>query len=236
MASHTPFADPASFSLRRHLADTTIGPAEMYALAVIYYPDPASIAVLCEHVTGSFRRKGSFRLLVGLYAAQVFDMLDLDAGAFDSIARCRSRGKIEACAVDLVHRASEADLLEGLCTARTVFTGGSTFAFRDCPVFVSDLFAAHASDGALTDRVVAEMSLMCWDAALLSPELGLVPRKQAPTRDIRYTHRAARAAARLLLSRFGTHVPSWDMFKHMYTRDASVGDVVDLVAAVEQNS
>ena len=236
MASHTPFADPSSFCLRQHLADTTIGPAEIYALAVVYYPDPDAIAVLCEHAAGSSMRERSFRLLVGLYAAQVFDMLDLDALAFDSVARCRSRGKINTCTVDMVRRASEAELLEGLCTARAVFSDGSTFAFRDGPLVVSDLFAAHAPDRALTDRVVAEMAVMCSDGFLLSPELGRESRHQrTATRDVRYTRDADWAVSRLLLSKFGDHVPSWDMFKHMYTPEARIGDAIDLVVAVEQS-
>ena len=197
---------------------------------MVYYPDPDAIAVLCEHA------KGSFRLLVGLHAAQVFDMLDLDAHAFDSVARCRSRGIIEACTVGLTRRASEADLLEGLHTARTVFAAGDIFAFRHGTLFNSDLFAAHAPVVSLTDRVVAEMSVMQSDVALLSPELDCESRnKQKQIRDVRYTRHAVRAVSRLLLSRFGTHVPSWDMFKHLYIPEARIGDAIDLVFAVEQS-
>ena len=235
MRSHTPFADPTSFSLRRHLADTTIGPAEIYALTLAYYTDPGSIAVLCEHVMGSPIGKQSFRLLVGLYTAQAFDVLARPADPLNATARTQTRDMIGACAVVLARRASEADLLEGLHTARTVFAG-STHTFRDGPLFVSELFAANAPDEALTDRATAEMSIMQSDVVRLSPELAREPRKRAPTPDIRHTRHTVRAASRLLLSRFGTHVPSWDMFKHLYSPVASIGATVDLVAKLEQSN
>ena len=53
--SHMPFAEPATFELRQHLADTTIGPAEMFGLALVYSPNQSAVAVLCEHAAGSFR-------------------------------------------------------------------------------------------------------------------------------------------------------------------------------------
>ena len=237
MASHTPFADPSSFCLRQHLTDTTIGPAEMYALALVNYPDPDAIAVLCEHAAGTSTRVRSFRHLVGLYAAQMFDMLDLDAHAFDSVTRCQSRRKINTCTVDMVRRAYESDLLEGLRTARAVFSDGSSFAFRYGPVYVSDLVAACAPDAALTDRVVVEMSVMCSDGFHLSPELGREPRRHRTTpRDVRYTSAADWAVSRLLLSKFGNHVPLWDMFKHLYISEARIGAAVDLITELEQRN
>ena len=222
--SHTPFADPASFSLRRHLADTTIGPAEMFGLAVIYCADPDAVDILCEHATGSFR------LLVGLYAAQEHVTTYLAVG--DDVDRDRFRDRVVPCVVDHVRSASEADLLEGLHTARIVFTGGSTRPYRPGPHYVSGLFAEHAPLGALTDRVAAEMSVRFTHC--LSPELGLETHR-SPRR--RFTSPLAdRFVSRFLLSRFGFHAPSWDMFKHMHIPEASTGDVVNMVAAVEQNS
>ena len=226
MASHTPFADPSSFSMRQHLADVLTGPAEMYALAVVYHTDPTAVAVLCEHA------KGSFQLLVGLHAAQQHVTAHPVVTAAHS--RFRFRDLVVPHVVDQVRDASEADLLEGLATARAVFTGGSTPTFRNGPLYISNLFAAHASDRPLTDRVVAEMSV--WRTWGLSPELALEPRERISTRDVRCTRPPSRwAVARLLMSRFGTHVPSWDMFKHLHNPETRIGDIVDLVAAVEQS-
>ena len=224
--SHMPFAEPATFELRQHLADTTIGPAEMFGLASLYYTDPAAVAVLCEHA------KGSFRLLVGLHAAQEHVMtFPVVASQHD---RWRFRDQVFSCVTDQCRSATETSLLEGLRTARTVFAGGSTHAFRDGPLYVSNLFAAHAPPEALTDRAAAEMSVQyTWR---LSPRLGRERRRPTPLagRGVQYKPPSDWVVSRFLLSRFGEHVPSWDMFKHLYTRDASVGDLADLVAAVEQ--
>ena len=224
--SHTPFADPASFSLRQHLTETDIGPAEMYALALVYFADPDAVDVLCEHATGSFR------LLVGLYAAQehVMAYYLVVASQHD---RWRFRDQVLSCVVDRVCCASEADLLEGLCMARTVFPGGSTRTFRHGPQYVSDLFAEHAPLGSLTDRVAAEMSVRF--TRYLAPELGLTTRLNPRLRRSFTSSLVDRFVSRFLLSRFGMHTPSWDMFKHLHTPETRVGDVVDLVAAVEQN-
>ena len=83
----------------------------------------------------------------------------------------------------------------------------------------------------LTDRVVAEMALRFPHD--LSPGLGLCPRRSPDMPGLPFTDKFV---LRYLLDRFGFHAPSWDMFKQIHTLDARIGDVVDLVAAVEQTS
>ena len=216
MVSHTPFADPSTFSLRRHLAETTIGPAEMFDLALICFAKPTTVNVLCKHA------KGSFRLLVGLYAALEHFMTETGSSRDHDWFRDR----VGPYVVDQVRNASESDLLDGLRTARTVFTGGRTRTFRDGPLYISCLFAAHAPHGSLTDPVAAEMSVR--STCGLSPQFGL----ETQTRQSVLT---CAPVSRLLLSRFGTHAPSWDMFKHAHSPETRVGDVADLVTEVEQN-
>ena len=226
MRSHMPFADPASFDLRQHLADTAIDPAEMFGLASLYYTDPSAVAVLCEHA------KGSFRLLVGLFAAQEHVMtLSVVAGMHD---RNRFRDQVFACVTDQCRSATEADLLEGLRAARSVFGEGSIHTFRHGPRYVSDIFAAHAPVESLTGHTAAEMSVQhSWR---LSPRLGHEPRRprRASIRGVTYTPPSNWVVSRLLLSMFGEHVPSWDMFKHLHTPDIRIGDLADLVVEVEQ--
>ena len=221
--AHTPFADPASFSLRQHLTDTTISPVEMFSLGLVHYPDPEAVDVLCETAAGSFRR------LVGLYAAQ------RHVGNRRRTASHPDRhwfcDRVQSCVASACGDALDADLLEGLHTARTMFDGGSTFAFRNTPMFVSHRFAEHAREGALCDRVIAEMSVS--DTDLLSPELGFETRCSTPRRGATTTPLIYQYVSRLLLSRFGFHAPSWEMFKHVHTSDARIGEIVDLVLKVE---
>ena len=227
MRRHTPFADPATFELRQHLADTTIDPAEMFGLASLYYTNPAAVAVLCEHATGSFP------LLVGLHAAQEHVMaLSVVASMPD---RYRFRDQVSASMTDQCRSATEADLLEGLRTARSVFSGGSTRTFRYGPLYVSDLFAAHAPVVSLTGHVAAEMSVQ--HTKYLSPRLGRETRRPRPFEGhgVMYMPPAYWVVSRLLLSLFGEHAPSWDMFEHLHTPETRTGDLADLVAAVEQN-
>ena len=228
MASHTPFTDPASFDLRQHLTDTTIGPAEMYALALVYYPDPDAVDALCEHAAGSFR------LLVALFAAaqEPAAAHRVTASKHD---RDWFREQVVAYVVDQLRNATDVDLLEGLRTARTVSTGSSLRPYRTGPLYVSELFAEHALDVSLTDRVVAEMSLRFPD--LLFPELGMETRRASPQR--RNTRPAVEVegfVSRFLLSKFGMHAPSWDMFRHVHTPDATIAEIADMVAEIEQNT
>ena len=224
MASHTPFADPASFSLRRHLTVTTIGPADMCALASVFYADSDAVDALCNHA------KGSFCQLVALFAAA-----QEPSAAYRVTAskhnRDRFRDRIVTSVVNQVRDATEANLLTGLGTARTLFTGGSLRPYRTGPLYVSELFAEHAPLVSLTDRVVAEMALRFPHE--LSPGLGLLPRRSPDMPGLPCTDRFV---SRYLLDRFGFHGPSWTMFKQIHTPETRVGDVVDLVAAVEQTS
>ena len=111
MRSHMPFADPKSFDLRQHVTDTTSRPADMFNLALIYHTDTDAVAALCAHATGSFR------LLVGLGAVQEYASTCLVVAAEQD--RDRFIDLISPCVADQVRAASEADLLEGLATART---------------------------------------------------------------------------------------------------------------------
>ena len=224
MASHTPFADPTSYSLRRHLTDTTIGPAEMCGLASVFYADSDVVDALCNHA------KGSFCQLVALFAAA-----QEPASAFrvttNKHSRDRFRDRVVTSVVNQVRDATEANLLEGLGTARTVFTGGILRPYRRGPLYVSELFAAHAPLVSLTDRVVAEMALRFPQE--LSPGLGLLPLRSSNLPGLPFTDRFV---SRHLLDRFGFHGPSWDMFKQVHTPEATIGEIADLVAAVEQTS
>ena len=225
MASHSPFADPESFSMSRHLTDTTIGPAEMYALTVVYAADSDMVDALCEHA------EGSIRLLVGLYAAReqvtVWPHAVLSKNRQE---RERFLDQTGSCVFEHVRYATETDLLEGLDTARTVFSGGSTRPYYPAPVYVSDLFAAYAPVESLTDKVVAEMTVRF--THLLSPDCAFESRETAcASNDGRRTDQFV---SRFLLATFGVHGPSWDMFKHLHIPDASTGDIVALVTAVEQ--
>ena len=224
MHSYTPFADPTSFSLPRHLTVTTIGPADMCALASVFYADSDAVDALCNHA------KGSFCQLVALFAAA-----QEPASAYHVTAskhnRDRFRDRVVTSVVNQVRDATETDLLEGLGTARTVFTGGSLRPYRRGALYVSELFAEHAPLESLTDRVVAEMALRFPHE--LSPGLGLLPRRSSNMPGLPFTDRFV---SRHLLSRFGFHGPSWTMFKHVHTPEATIGDVADLVAAVEQTS
>ena len=224
MASHTPFAGLTPEQLRQHLAVTDIDPAEMFGLGLVYFADPDAVDVMCEHA------KMSFRLLIGLYAAQRHvknrrrTASHLDRHWFFC-------DRVQSCMASACGDALDVDLLEGLHTARTMFDGGSTFAFRNTPMFVSHLFAEHAREGALCDRVIAEMSVS--DTDLLSPELGFETRCSAPRRGTTTTPLIYQYVSRFLLTRFGFHGPSWEMFKHVHTSDARIGDVVGLVLEVE---
>ena len=216
MMVHAPFADPASFSLRQHLTDTTIGPADMFGLGLVYFADPDAVDVMCEHA------KMSFRLLIGLYAASTH----LPGRPVTSIAEARRRDwvryQVSSCVVDQTRSATETDLLEGLDTARALFDAGRNRTFQNDLFAVSAFFAAYAPEESLTDRVVAEMSLSCTD--LLSPAKAHVH----PS-----SRRTDQLVSRFLLTKFGNHAPSWDMFKHLHVPDARIGDVAGLVLEVE---
>ena len=213
MASPTPFASLTPEQLRQHLAVTDIDPAEMFGLGLVYFTDPAAVDVMCEHA------KMSFRLLIGLYAASAH----LPGRPVTSIADARIhdwfRDQVSSCVVDQVRSATETDLLEGLDTARALFVTGRPRTFQNDLFAISDLFAEYALEEALTDRVVAEMSLSFTD--LLSPAMS--SRRTSPSQCI----------SRFLLSKFGNHVPSWDMFKHLHVPTARIGDVAGLVLEVE---
>ena len=221
--SHTPSVDSPPFTLRWRLAETTIGPAEMYELASTRFDDPDAVDALCVHATGSFPR------LVGLYAAQQH-VATFSTATFVPNCRDRFRDQVFSCAVDQCRRATETDLLEGLHTARTVFTDAGARPQWHAPTYISGLFAEHAPLVSSTARVAAEMSVRFTHR--LSPELGLETRRA--WKGPRFpAHRADQVVSRLLLSKFGDHAPSWDMFKQIHTPDVRIGDVVDLVLAVE---
>ena len=112
--SHMPFTDSATFDLRQHLADTDIGPADMCNLALDYHADPEAVDALCAHATGSFL------LLVGLCAAREYASMYLVVD--DELHRDRFHDLVAPGVADQVRAASEADLLEGLHTARAVCT------------------------------------------------------------------------------------------------------------------
>ena len=84
----------------------------------------------------------------------------------------------------------------------------------------------------LTDRVVAEMSVRFPHRLL--PAMAFETPESSSRRN--YTRPMADLCVlRFLLPKFGFHVLSWDMFKHLHIPDASTADIVDLVTAVEQN-
>ena len=226
MQPHTPFADPSTFSLQRHLTETTVGPAEMYALGLVYYPDPDAVDALCEHATGSFCQ------LVALFAAAQEHRKPRLAVAAGPHERNRAFDRVLRCMVDHARTATETDLLEGMHTARTVFAD-TCRPYSTVPLRMSQLFAEYAPLGSLTDRVAAEMSVRFTHD--LSP--ALCHKTRRAWKGPRFpAHRADQLVSRLLLSKFGEHVPSWDMFKQVHTPETRVGDVVDLVVAVEQDS
>ena len=222
MHSYTPFADPTSYSLPRHLTDTTIGPAEMCALASVFYTDADVVDALCDHA------KGSFCQLVALFAATQEPVATYRVTA-SKHNRDRFRDRVVTYVVNQVRDANEANLLTGLGTARTVFTGSCLRPYRTGPLYVSELFAEHAPLASLTDKVVAEMALRFPQE--LSPGLGLLPRRSTNLPGLPF---ADRFVSRYLLDSFGFHGPSWTMFKQVHTPEATIGDIVDLVAAVEQ--
>ena len=217
MASHTPFAGLTPDQLRQHLAVIDIDPAEMFGLGLVYFADPDAVDVMCEHA------KMSFRLLIGLYAASAH----LPGRPVTSIADARIhdwfRDQVSSCVVDQVRSATETDLLEGLDTARALFDAGRARTFQNDLFTISAFFAEYALEEALTDRVVAEMSLSFTD--LLSPGQAHVHPSSRRTCPSQYI-------SRFLLSKFGKHAPSWDMFKQIHTPDVRIGDVVDLVVVL----
>ena len=215
MRSYSPDSKMETPELRQYLADTDIGPAEMFDLALVYSPDPSAVAVLCEHAAGSFR------LLAGVCAArQYVRWYRPDQPQFYLLSRERE--------VYRIFDASEADLLEGLDTARAVAADGCIRHHQPSPHYISGLFAREAHHEALTDRVIAEMSV--WNTRGLSPMLGHETRRR--------NHRTPLVdlyVSQFLLREFGEHAPSWEMLHQMYIPEARIGDVVDLVVAVEQS-
>ena len=198
----------------------------MFGLAVACFADgPRTTRVLSEPATGSFQ------LRAALYAAQ--EHVTTHIAAADEYDRDRFVAGVVPCVTRQVRKASETDLLDGLGTAQALFTGGSSRPYHPAPVHGSTLFAEHAPRWSLTDGAVTEMSVRF--THLLSPKSGLEAAESCPRR------RESGAVTdqlvpRLLLSKFGEHAPSWDMFKQIHTPETRVGDVVDMVVAVEQDS
>ena len=224
--SQTPFADSVSYDLRRHLEDTTVGPAEMFALALTYRTDSEAVYDLCGCAAGSFRR------LVGLYAAREhITAKQLESNLFNP-APSWLCDRIDNRVIASVSSATAADLLEGLAVARTVFAGGTSRTFRAGPLYVSELFATYAPHKALTDKVVAGMSLP--DTEGLSQGWAFASRPNAYSpQETWHSQPVDVVVSKYLVSRFGFHDPPWNMFRHVHTPEATVREVADLVAAVE---
>ena len=214
---------PPTFQLRQHLAETELDPTEMYGLAVACVADSDAVDALCEHAAGSFCQ------LVALFAAAQWEFRHLDVPSSNYLPRLRDR--IRPCLVEHVRNASEDDLVGGLRTSHIAFTEAITRPDNPYPAYVSTLFAEHAPPESLTDRVVAEMSVRFPHRLL--PAMAFETPESSSRRN--YTHPMADlCVSRFLLSKLGNHVPSWNMFKHLHTPEATIGDLVDLVAVVEQ--
>ena len=213
-------------ALQQRLTSTGAGPSDLHDLMVRHYADPDVVEALCYHAAGSFPS------LVALFAGSKHpknrplswsdrknQLAPLEL--FDA--------QVKSLTAAMLTSATEPDLLEGLRTAHSGLPGGTPSML----VWVSRWFAAKAPLEALTDRVVVEMA---WrPVEQFCPELGAGP-LPAPRSRRDAAHNRTRVGwmmSRYLHTRFGTHDPSWEMFKKVYDPSQTIGDTADLVVTVQ---
>ena len=217
-------------ALQQRLTSTGAGPSDLHDLMVRHYADPDAVEALCNHAAGSFPS------LVALFAASKHHKnrpLSFAAKRKQSPSQRRSLrlsdAQVKSLTDAMFASATEPDLLEGLRTAHSGLPDGTPSML----VWVSRWFAADAPLEALTDRVVVEMA---WrPVGRFCPELGAGP-LPAPRSRVDAAHNRTRVGwmmSRYLHNRFGTHDPSWEMFKKVYDPSQTIGDTADLVVTVQ---
>ena len=211
-------------ALQQILTDTDPDPAGLYDLASSHYTDPDAIEALCDYT------KGSLPSLVALFAASKH--LKYRPRSFGARTRLppsllrslwHSDTQVESLTDAMFASATEPDLVEGLRTARSGLPDGTPSILEE----VSRWFAEHAPLEAVTDKVVAEMSV--WPYTDLSPQLGTA---SPPTGHYDPADFQRWLVSRYLYNRFGEHGPSWEMFKKVYGPSQTIGDTADLVVTV----
>ena len=225
------FTSHTTAALQQILTDTDPDPAGMYGLMVRHYADPDAVEALCDYA------KGSFPSLVALFAASKHHKnRPRSFGARTRLSPSLRRSlwhsdtQVKSLTDAMLKSATEPDLLEGLRTAHSGLPDGTPSML----VWVSRWFAAHAPLEALTDRVVVEMA---WrPVGRFCPELGAGP-LPAPRSRVDAAHNRTRVGwmmSRYLHNRFGTHDPSWEMFKKVYDPSQTVVETADLVVTIQR--
>ena len=212
-------------ALRQYLTDTEPGPSELRDLLVCLHADPGAIKVLCKHAERSPSLHGAVfaardqlaKIVAQEYRAGIWHDLTTEPQTAAALAG----HQIDSWLRTQCQNVADTEVQAVLRTVRTELADEDPYL----PVRLSYWFSDSIPHEAMTDKMVAEMSLTTGE--FVGQDLVVGPNEY---HDL-YPHlECLRLVSCYVHNRFGDHGPSWDAFKMLYDSPEAVGATADTVA------